>query len=176
MKLLQTIKKLKYHLKYHFVYKRQFKHIGKNTFIDKRANIQNKKNIVLDDNVAIHLGCVFWGISITINDNTDIGPYTVIFGEVSIGDYNMIGPGVQLMGGNHNFNSINVPMKNQGYFCKGGIKTESDVWIGANSIIFDGVHIGKGAIIGGGSVVTKNVPDYAIVAGNPAKVIKYRNK
>ena len=51
---------------------------------------------------------------------------------------------------------------------------EDDVWIGSNSVILSGVKIGRGAVIGAGSIVTKNVPKYAIVAGNPAKVIKMR--
>lgn len=51
---------------------------------------------------------------------------------------------------------------------------EDDVWIGANSVVLPGVTIGKGAIVGAGSVVTKDVPPYAIVVGNPARVIKYR--
>lgn len=50
----------------------------------------------------------------------------------------------------------------------------NDVWIGANSVVLKGVQVGDGAIIGAGSVVTKDVPDYAIVAGNPAKLVKYR--
>ena len=57
---------------------------------------------------------------------------------------------------------------------KTGITVEDDVWIGANSVILPGVHINKGAIIGAGSVVTKDIPPYAIAVGNPAKVIKYR--
>ena len=54
------------------------------------------------------------------------------------------------------------------------VKINNDVWIGANAVIMPGVKIGNGAVIGAGSVVTKNVPDYAIVVGVPAKVIKYR--
>jgi serine acetyltransferase len=50
----------------------------------------------------------------------------------------------------------------------------NDVWIGSGAIILDGISIGDGAIIGAGSVVTKDVPDYAIVAGTPAKVLKFR--
>ena len=57
---------------------------------------------------------------------------------------------------------------------KGSIVVKDDVWIGLNSIILSGVTIGQGAIIGAGSVVTKNVPPYAIVGGNPAKILKYR--
>lgn len=51
---------------------------------------------------------------------------------------------------------------------------KNDVWIGANSVVMPGITIGNGAIIGSGAVVTKDVPDYAIVAGVPAKIIKYR--
>jgi acetyltransferase-like isoleucine patch superfamily enzyme len=58
--------------------------------------------------------------------------------------------------------------------CKGDIIVENDVWIGATSTIMSGVRISNGAVVGGGSVVTKDVPPYAIVAGNPAKVVKYR--
>ena len=58
---------------------------------------------------------------------------------------------------------------------KGKIKIEDEVWIGANVTILSGVTIGKGAIIAAGSVVTKDVPPYSIVGGNPAKIIRYRN-
>jgi virginiamycin A acetyltransferase len=59
-------------------------------------------------------------------------------------------------------------------FARGDIVIENDVWIGANVTIMDNVHIGNGAVIAAGSIVTKNVPAYAIVGGNPARVIKYR--
>lgn len=58
--------------------------------------------------------------------------------------------------------------------CKGDIIIENDVWIGAISTIMSGVRIGNGAIVAAGSVVTKDVPPYAIVAGNPGKIVKYR--
>ncbi|ELA7570041.1 CatB-related O-acetyltransferase [Vibrio alginolyticus] len=57
---------------------------------------------------------------------------------------------------------------------KGEIVIGNDVWIGVNAIILSGVKIGHGSIVAAGSVVTKDVPDYSIVGGNPAKVIKYR--
>ena len=58
--------------------------------------------------------------------------------------------------------------------CKGDIKVGNDVWIGAKSTIMSGIKISDGAIVAAGSTVTKDVPPYAIVAGNPAKVVKYR--
>lgn len=57
---------------------------------------------------------------------------------------------------------------------KGDIIIDDDVWIGGHSVILSGVHIGQGAVIGAGSVITRDVPPYAVVAGSPAKVMKYR--
>ena len=63
---------------------------------------------------------------------------------------------------------------NMSSYSKGDIIIKHDVWIGANCTILDEITIGNGAVIGAGSVVTKDVPAYAIVGGNPAKIIKYR--
>ena len=60
------------------------------------------------------------------------------------------------------------------YISKGNVIIEEDVWIGSNAVILSGVRIGRGGVVAAGSIVTKNVPRYSIVAGNPAKVIKYR--
>lgn len=68
----------------------------------------------------------------------------------------------------------NIEIKENDHISKGDIKLGNDVWIGVNSIIMSGVTIGDGAIIGSNSVVTKDVEPYSIVAGNPAKHIKYR--
>jgi serine acetyltransferase len=58
--------------------------------------------------------------------------------------------------------------------CKGDIIVGNDVWIGAKSTIMSGVNIGNGAVIGSNSTITKDVPPYAIVVGNPGKIVKYR--
>ena len=86
----------------------------------------------------------------------------------------MMGPNVSCYPRNHAFNRTDIPMNQQGFAEEKPIIIEDDVWIGANSIILGGVKIGNGAIIGAGAVVTKDVPPRAIVAGNPAKLIKYR--
>ncbi len=95
---------------------------------------------------------------------------------VTIGNYLMMGEDVLFLGGSHHFESLEIPMGHQGGGGKTELKINDDVWIGARVIILPGCkRIGTGSIIGAGSVVTKDVPDFAIVGGNPAKVIKYRN-
>ena len=106
-----------------------------------------------------------------LNEKLIIGNYVSIANNVSF-----------ILGGNHNFDTITTyPLKsfvlNDHYkdtFSKGPIIIEDDVWIGFGVIILSGVKVGKGAIIAAGSVVTKNVPPYALIGGNPAKIIKYR--
>ncbi len=101
---------------------------------------------------------------------------------LDIGDYVSIADGVTfLLGGNHSYTGITtfpVKVKFLGHVreaqSKGPIQVGDDVWIGHNALILSGVSIGQGAIIAAGSVVSKDVPPYSIVGGNPAKVIKYR--
>jgi maltose O-acetyltransferase len=95
--------------------------------------------------------------------------------DTTIGDYVMIAPNVQLLGGYvHGHEKIDVPMVLQPNVYKGSVRIENDVWIGVNAIILAGVKIGSGSIIAAGSVVTKDVPPYSIAAGVPAKIIKNR--
>ena len=86
----------------------------------------------------------------------------------------MMGPYVKMYVQNHNFSRTDIPMNQQGNSPARPIVIGDDVWIGANVIILPGVSIGKGCVIGAGSVVTKSVPEYSVVAGNPAKIIKNR--
>jgi len=82
---------------------------------------------------------------------------------------------VIIRGGGHKFMRTDIPIKEQGNFPITSLVIDSDVWVGTNVIILGKVSkIGKGAVIGAGSVVTKDVPEYAIVAGNPAIVRRYR--
>lgn len=102
--------------------------------------------------------------------------------RLSIGNYCSLAPNVSFMlAADHSFSHLSsFPFKVK--YCgeqyeaesKGDIVVKDDVWIGFNSVILSGVTIGQGAVIAAGSVVTKDVPPYSVVAGNPAKVIKYR--
>lgn len=152
-------------------------HVSINTYISADSSFKNVKNIYLGNKTQINKGVILWaGLEngISIGNNSQINPYVAIYGDVKIGDYVMIAPHVMLAGGNHGYNLIDVPMIFQNSTSKGGIVIDDDVWIGANSTILDGIRIEKGAIIAAGSIVTKNVSAYDIVAGTPARVIANR--
>lgn len=86
----------------------------------------------------------------------------------------MMGPYCLIYTSNHCMDRVDVPMWRQGFTEVRPVVIEDDVWIGARVTLLPGVHIGRGSVIGAGSVVTKDVPAYSIVGGNPARVLKYR--
>ena len=96
---------------------------------------------------------------------------------LTIDDYLMMGEDVMFLGSGHGFDRLDVPMGQQESKEKTPLYIAGDVWIGARVVVLPGCkRIGHGAIIGAGSVVTKDVPDYAIVGGNPAKLIRFRKE
>lgn len=101
------------------------------------------------------------------------GTACVIGGQIVIGENCLIGPKVVMRTASHRFEKKEVNIRGQGHQIA-DILIEDDCWIGANAIILGGVHIGKGAIIGAGAVVTKDIPSMVIAVGVPAKVLKYR--
>lgn len=126
-------------------------------------------------NVNIEKGADFGnGNGIEIGDNSGIGVNCSIRGPLLMGDNIMMGPEVIIMTSSHNFEDLSIPMNQQGAPPKQKVTIYSDVWIGTRVIIMPGVTIGRGAIIGAGAVVTKDVPEFAIVGGVPAKFIRSR--
>lgn len=139
------------------------RHVIVNSFIDKCGkNLRIQSNVLLSPHLEI-------GNDVEINENVRIRA------NVKIGNNVLIAPNVQLISINHEYKDIAVPIKYQGEK-KGRIEIGDDVWIGTAAIILPNVKVSKGAIIGAGAVVTKDVPEYAIVGGNPAKIIKYRDQ
>lgn len=116
------------------------------------------------------------GESLIIGDNVGIAAnaFIAMRGRVEIGSNTIFGPNVSIHAENHNFEDCSRPIKLQGDTRK-GIKIGEDCWIGSKAVILDGVNIGNHSIVAAGAVVTKDVPDYAIVGGVPAKIIKMRN-
>ncbi|MDB5104055.1 MAG: hypothetical protein JWP91_1744 [Fibrobacteres bacterium] len=130
----------------------------------KRQTIQLNLRVANPEKLRIGNDCNFGqGVFITAG------------GGVTLGDFVGMGPDAKIWSVNHRFEDPGVPWLTQGYESK-EVVIEDDVWIGANAFIMPGVHIGKGAIISAGSVLSKSVPAFSIVAGNPGRVIGWRKK
>ena len=112
---------------------------------------------------------------VIIGDQTLIGIGNVIIGPVTIGNHVMLAQNIVISGLNHGYQDIATPPSKQPVECM-QIAIADRVWIGANSVITAGVSIGRHSVIGAGSVVTKDIPDFSVAVGNPAKVIKQYDK
>jgi acetyltransferase-like isoleucine patch superfamily enzyme len=115
------------------------------------------------------------GKGLEIGDNSSIGPnaYVGCSGKIVIGKNVMFGPKCSLFAENHNFSDESKTIKSQGVNQK-GIVIEDDCWIGSNVIILDGVHIGRGCVIGGGTLLTHDVPDGTVVIDKRNKTLRVR--
>jgi len=116
--------------------------------------------------------------SLRIGENTYIGEYNNIRaggGKIEIGSNCSISQHISIIASNHNIKKGSNIQDQLWSMENNFVIIKDDVWIGANCVILPGVTIEKGAVVGAGSVVTKNIPEYAVVCGNPAKIIKYRS-
>ena len=103
-----------------------------------------------------------------------VGKGALIPPKVTIGKYTMLAPSVKILGGDHVYNKPDTPIIFSGRPIMPSTIIGQDAWIGAGVLIMAGVSIGNGSIVAAGSVVTKDIPDYCIYGGNPAKFIKLR--
>ena len=118
--------------------------------------------------------CKFFnGGGISIGSGSGLGINCAVHGPLKIGDNVMMGPDVSILTHTHNIERTDIPMGQQGMRVS-EVVIGNDVWIGMRVIIMPGVTIGNGVVIGAGAVVTKDVPDYAVVGGVPARIIKFR--
>lgn len=142
-------------------------------------------NIMIGKDTTFGRGTVFWAPNkMTIGNNVYIGKYCTIQADMKMGNNIVIANNVGLIGRyDHDYSQVGMNIKDSpwigddSYNFRGKNKKiiiEDDVWIGFGAVIFTGTHIHKGAIIAAGSIVTKDVPPYAIVAGNPARIKGYR--
>lgn len=112
--------------------------------------------------------------SVKIGSDVRIGISNVIIGPVTIGSHVILAQNIVVSGLNHGYEEVTIPIHQQKCTTK-EIFIGDESWIGANAVIVAGVRIGKHAIVAAGSVVTKDVPEFSIVAGNPARLIKQYN-
>lgn len=134
--------------------------IGKTSKVHKTTILRQSHNIVIGNHCLINH-----------NNVLQAGKGNA---KIIIGDFVHTGANVMIIAFNHGFYSRNIPTIQQDYE-EADVIIGDDVWIGGGAIILSGVTIGKGAIIAAGAVVNKDIPEYAIAGGIPAKVLKYRN-
>ncbi|MCW3787477.1 acyltransferase [Plebeiibacterium sediminum] len=148
---------------------------GKNSRIqpNTRMDILPNFKFYLGDNSTIEDFCTINnGVGkIYIGNDTRIGIGSVLIGPVHIGNNIRLAQNVVISALNHNYEDVSLPISNQGVVTK-EVYIGDETWIGANTVILPGVFIGKHCVVAAGSVVTKSVPSYTVVAGNPAKIIK----
>jgi acetyltransferase-like isoleucine patch superfamily enzyme len=180
-----------------------FEKVGKGVVFGRNITVRHPKKITLgpntfiDDNVVLDAkGEENQGI--TIGENAYVGRNTILSckeGSIHIEDFCNISANCMLLseteirlgkycflagqcylvaGGNHTFDDISVPIMFQPSYSRGGILVGEDVWLAAGVIVLDGAHIGKGTVVGAGSVVTESLPEYCIAVGSPAQKIKDR--
>ncbi|HEX2986183.1 MAG TPA: DapH/DapD/GlmU-related protein [Caproiciproducens sp.] len=113
---------------------------------------------------------------VSIGNRSGVGVRSTIDGAVQIGDDVMMGPEVYMTTYKHCIDRTDIPMNRQGVCPECPIIIGDDVWIGARTVILPGVTVERGAVIAAGAVVTRNVPAFSVVAGVPARVIKYRGQ
>ena len=142
------------------------------------ASGAGEKGISLGDGVIVSRSCVLQGKTgpLAIGNRADIG-CNCIFSSVSgieIGQSTLIAGHCYIGGGRYRSDRLEIPMMDQGTYSEGPVILGEDVWLGAGVIVLDGVRIGRGSIVGAGSVVTREIPEYSVAVGVPARVIGTR--
>lgn len=135
--------------------------IGKGTYlgpVTEYAGIPYNPRILIGDDTWVGKNC-----SIAAINKVEIGKHVLFAGHVHITDHS------------HGYEDTSQPITPQKLLCKGPVIIEDDCWLGFSCEILSGVHIGKHCIVAARSVVTKDVPPYSIVAGNPARIVKRYN-
>ena len=153
---------------------------GSNIFVPERALLSLGKNCYVGRYVELGSGG-----RIRIGDHTSLQDRCIILGDVTVGRYCSLAPNVYISSGRHNFDLVpQALIKDQDRLVRASadlattqnkpVLVEDDCWLGINVAVMPGLIIGKGAVVGANSVVTKDVAPYGIVAGVPAKLVKRR--
>lgn len=138
------------------VFRLLFDKLGNDVLIDYGTYFRYPKKIRIGSGVHINRGCELYAA------------YRAMNGTINIGNNVALGPHVKIFAAGHDYTSHDLADT------AGPVVIDDFVWVGGNSTILSGVHIGTGAVIGAGSVVTRDVPPYSVAVGNPARVIKLR--
>ena len=183
-----------------YIYRFIFASLGRKCLVEKNIRFFNPSRLLLGARVFLGEGSLFdvggtaEGITIgsdshisrsvtirtqsgkvSIGEKINIGSGSFIYGygDIEIGDNTLIANQVEIIGGDHTFEDVTRPMRFQGR-SPSRIVIGEDVWIGTHAIIVGGVTIGKGAVIGAGAVVNRDIEEYAVAVGVPARVVRSR--
>jgi acetyltransferase-like isoleucine patch superfamily enzyme len=157
-------------------------HLGDSVVLDDHSVIDargaGEGEVVIGDKVIIgrHAQLLAKNGHIAIGSGSNIGAASCIVsrGGVSIGRSALIGGECHISGGVFYTEDLDVPIMHQGIYTRGPITIGDGVWLGMKVGVLDGISVGTGCVIGAGAIVTRDVPDYAVAAGVPARVLKYR--
>lgn len=183
-----------------------FQSCGRKPVIGPAVTLRNTRSIVLGENIVLSDGAILDGrsnqdVGIDLGDRTIVGQramllckggqirigsdvgigansglYAVGDNVLTIGDNCLVGPYCYFGGTMYHHDRTDIPMREQGHDLRGGITVGDDCWFGAGAAIMDGVTVGRGAIVASGAVVTRDVADFTIVGGVPAKPIGRRGE
>jgi acetyltransferase-like isoleucine patch superfamily enzyme len=154
--------------------------IGNNVTIDDNCLIDGRgagdTGVIIENNVVINRNCYIQAKNgyIRISNRASIGCNSVIISMdgLEIGEAVLIAGGCYISAGAYKYENPNLPIMDQVVYTNGPISIGAGVWIGTRVTLLDGVKIGKNAVIGAGAIVTKDIPEYTVAVGIPAKVIR----
>ena len=154
---------------------------GKNVYIGKHCALKGKSNIVLEDGVTVRPYTQIWsgGGTVRIGRGSEIGERCriSIANSLEIGEKVLLSPNVYITDCDHEYRNVDIPVIDQGVVQKGQkVSIGEGSYIGINAVIVGNVKIGKHCVIGANSVVTKDVPDFCVAVGGPAKILRKCNK
>ena len=153
---------------------------GRSVYIGKHCSLKGKRQISLEDSVTVRPYVQIWsgGGTVKIGKGSEIGERCriSIANSLDIGEKVLFSPNVYITDCDHEYRDVDVPVIDQGIVQKGQrVSIGEGSFIGINAVIVGNVKIGRHCVIGANSVVTKDVPDYCVAVGSPAKVIKKLN-
>ncbi|GFP26706.1 maltose O-acetyltransferase [Candidatus Hakubella thermalkaliphila] len=185
-------------------YRSLFRKIGENVIFGRNITLRHPGKMTLGSDVIVDDNCILDAkgtekSAITIGNGVFISAFSILSmkdGVIEIGDNTRIGSHCRLetstrlsVGRNvliayrcyvgaeyYHFERLDVPISQQGKDLQGGVIIEDNVWLGAGVVVLDGVTIGRDAIVGAGAVVTKDIPEFAIAYGVPARVVRKRTR
>ncbi len=154
--LLRIFLELLPHPLRYWIYKALLAELGSGSMIDYQTYFRYPWKIRVGNGVWINRGCELYGSMMAGN------------AQITIGDYCALGPRVRILSATHDYRRLDLPDQ------AASVTIGRHVWLGAGATILPGVTIGDGAVVAAGSVVTRNVDSFSIVAGNPARFLKSR--